>query len=259
MIVFPLDNTEYKAEALGAWFCTRTRGVFSSDNHFQVKATGAMNVTVGTGLAWLKIDEFWGICMVEKEEKILTIPTAHGAYGRYDAVCIRMDKNMNLGTIVIKTGVPSIHPTIPEPTRNNDFDEIYIATVLVPAGATKITTDLIMDQRLNETYCGVMRDGVTQIPTQQLYEAWLSWFDRYKDSGNSQFDLWFQKFSKEKEENFLRWLEGIGDQMQEGLRENLLAFAIEGKDLILYYSQGINPHSFIIENGSLYYTLDSDV
>ena len=56
MTVFPLDNTEYEAKALGAWCGTRTRGVFSADGHYAVSANGGMAVSLSPGLAWLKAD-----------------------------------------------------------------------------------------------------------------------------------------------------------------------------------------------------------
>ena len=42
---------------------------------------------------------------------------------------------------------------------------MYIATVLIGAGVISISASAITDQRLNEDYCGLMRDGVTGIPT----------------------------------------------------------------------------------------------
>ena len=52
---FPLDNTEYEASALGAWFATRTRGVLSSGDNFAVTASGTgMSVTLQPGYGWLR-------------------------------------------------------------------------------------------------------------------------------------------------------------------------------------------------------------
>lgn len=171
MICFPLDNTEYEASALGAWCGTRTRGVFAADGHYAVTSNGDMTVTVSPGLAWLKAGDYWGVNAYEISPQRLTIATADGALSRIDAICIRLDKNKNRGELVIKQGSYSPQPpTVAAPARNLDYDEIYVATIAVRAGATEITPADITDQRLNEAYCGVMRDGVTGIPTQQLQD-----------------------------------------------------------------------------------------
>lgn len=181
MIIFPLDNTEYEANALGAWCGTRTRGVFAADGHYNVTANGGMTVTVSPGLAWLKADTFWGVDAFEINPTTLTIDTADGAMARIDAICIQLDKNQNTGGIVVKKGAYTPQPpAIAAPVRNLDYDEIYVATVMVRAGATSILPSDITDQRLNETYCGIMRDGVTGIPTQALYDQWMAAFDKSK-------------------------------------------------------------------------------
>ena len=176
MICFPLDNTEYGANALGAWCATRTRGVFAADGHYTVTSNDDMTVTVSPGLAWLKAGQFWGVNAFENDSQLLTIDTADGSLSRIDAVCVRLDKNQNRAEIVIKKGSYSPQtPTIAPPARDLDYDEIYVATISVAAGATSIRQIDITDRRLNEEYCGIMRDGVTGIPTQQLQAQWLDW------------------------------------------------------------------------------------
>lgn len=202
MICFPLDNTEYEANALGAWCSTRTRGVFAADGHYTVTATGGMTVTVSPGLAWLKAGDYWGVNAFEANPQRLTVATADGALSRIDAVCIRLDKNRNLGEIVIKKGAYSPQPpTIAAPVRNSDYDEIYVATIMVRAGATAIGPDDITDQRLNETYCGIMRDGVSSIPTQQLYNEWKAWFTSFSTVSESEFDAWFENLQDQLDDN----------------------------------------------------------
>lgn len=188
MICFPLDNTEYEANALGAWCGTRTRGVFAADGHYAVTANDDMTVTVSPGLAWLKAGQFWGVNAFESNSSVLTVETADGSLSRIDAVCVRLDKNQNRAEIVIKKGSYSPQPpTITPPARNLDYDEIYVATIAVSAGATAIGQINITDQRLNEDYCGIMRDGVTGIPTQQLQAQWASWLSAFTAEAQSYY------------------------------------------------------------------------
>lgn len=188
MICFPLDNTEYEASALGAWCGTRTRGVFAADGHYAVTANDDMTVTVSPGLAWLKAGQFWGVNAFENNSIVLTVDTADGSLSRIDAVCVRLDKNQNCAEIVIKKGAYSPQPpVITPPVRNLGYDEIYVATIAVAAGATAIGQIDITDQRLNEDYCGIMRDGVTGIPTQQLQEQWASWLSSFTAEAQSYY------------------------------------------------------------------------
>lgn len=188
MICFPLDNTEYMADALGAWCGTRTRGVFAADGHYSVSANGDMTITVSPGLAWLKADTHWGVNAYETNPQVLTISTPDGSLSRIDAVCVRLDKNRNVGELIVKKGAYSPQPPgIAAPTRNLDYDEIYVATITVRAGATEILQSDISDQRLNENYCGIMRDGVTGIPTQQLYDQWLDWMENFTQEAQAYY------------------------------------------------------------------------
>lgn len=191
MLCFPLDNTEYEATALGAWCGTRTRGVFASDGHYAVTYNDNMTVTVSAGLAWLKAGTYWGVNAFEANSQVLTLDTADGSLSRIDTVCVRLDKNRNKGEVVIKKGSYTPQPpAIVPPVRNLDFDEIYVATIMVSAGATAISQADITDQRLNEEYCGLMRDGVTGIPTQQLYAQWMSWMTQF----NTEAQAYFQRY-----------------------------------------------------------------
>ena len=171
MICFPLDNTRYEAKEMGAYLCTRTRGVFSADDNLAVSpGTEGLSVVVSPGIAWFKWSEYWGTAAVQEKSLTLKLDAADGALERIDVIVGRLDKVGNLADISIRKGAPSSSPTITDPVRNSSADEIYLAAVRVRAGAVSITAEDITDMRLNEEYCGLMRDGVTGIPTAQLQE-----------------------------------------------------------------------------------------
>jgi len=218
MICFPLDNEEYEADALGAWCGTRTRGVFAAADHFAVKANGNMTITVSPGLAWLKADTYWGVAAFERDAQVRTIDTADGTLTRIDAVCVRLDKNRNIGELVVKKGAYSPQPpTIAAPARNLDYDEIYVATIKVRAGTTSILDTDITDQRMEEAYCGVMRDGVTGIPTQSLYDAWWYWFNSHQVDAEQKADA----FNAWSEAEFNNWFQNLKNQLDDNQAANL--------------------------------------
>lgn len=171
MICFPLDNTDYEARDMGAYLATRTRGVFSAEDDLAVApATGGLSVTVSPGLAWLKWSDYWGTAALQEQALTLSLDTADGALSRIDAIVCRLDKVANRAEITVKKGSFSSTPVLADPVRDANYDELYLATVRVGPGAISLTAADITDQRLNEKYCGLMRDGVTGIPTAALQE-----------------------------------------------------------------------------------------
>lgn len=199
MICFPLDNTPYEAKDMGSYLATRTRGVFSSDGNLAVTpGESGLSVSVSPGLAWLKWSDFWGVAALQAQALTLNLDTADGALKRIDAIVCRLDKVNNRAEIVVKKGAPSSAPIVVPPVRDANYDELYIATVLIGAGVISISASAITDQRLNEEYCGLMRDGVTGIPTASLHAQAQQILTELTDALNAQivrqsaeFDAWF--------------------------------------------------------------------
>ena len=177
-VAYPLNDTPYIAEDAQLWHSTRTQGVYSSDTHLITRAAGGMQVAISAGIAWIKAGEFENCVYGNKEEKTFIIDTADGRLPRIDRVVIRWDKVTNTVTLIVKKGTPAPNPQPPALVRNAEAYEIGIANVRVPAGALAITQANIYDTRLDEYACGIMRDGVTKIPTEQLYSAWTSWYNQ---------------------------------------------------------------------------------
>ena len=168
---FPLDNTEYEASALGAWFATRTRGVLSSGDNFAVTASGTgMSVTLQPGYGWLRRNAHWGTVVWMEEPETFILDPADGTLSRIDVIALRLDKDNNTAQPILRKGTFSNAPTFTAPVRDTHADEVYAASILVQPGEVKILQSDVTDLRLNETYCGIMRDGITGIPTAQLQE-----------------------------------------------------------------------------------------
>lgn len=218
MNCFPLDNTEYEANALGAWFATRTRGVLSAGENFAVTADGSgMAVTLQPGYGWLKRDAHWGVAVWTDAPVTLALDAADGVLSRIDVIVLQLDKDANTAQPVLRKGAYSNAPAFTAPVRNTHADEIYVATVLVRPGAVAITQADITDQRLNETYCGLMRDGVTGIPTQQLYAQWAAFCAQTEET----FDSWFGRIKEQFTEDAVGGLQTQIDALGESTQESL--------------------------------------
>ena len=186
--MFPLENTDYSAADAQLWFATRLSGVYAN-NHLAVSAAGGMGVNIGKGIAWLHYGEFAGAVYGNTSEINLPILLADATYPRIDRVVIRYDAVQNKGFLTISPGTPASNPAAPALTRNENAYEISLAKVYVAAGATEITVANITDERLDESVCGLMRDGVTGIDTSIIQAQAIASLEKVQDDAKEVLDL----------------------------------------------------------------------
>ena len=168
IITYPLNGVTYDAEDVSTYLCTRTSGVYSKDTNYAVSVTGARQITVAPGLAWINYDDFKGVSACSREAVNLTIPDADSTLSRIDRVVLQFDTAANLTAVKLKTGTPAAAPEPPAILQNHNQYELGLCTVSVPAGSSVVTAADITDTRADEDVCGIMRDSVTGIPTAQL-------------------------------------------------------------------------------------------
>ena len=168
IITYPLNGVTYDAEDVSTYLCTRTSGVYAKDSNYAVSVTGPRQITVAPGLAWINYDDFKGVSACSREAVNLTIPDADSTLPRIDRVVLQFDTAANLTAVKLKPGTPAAAPEPPAILQNHNQYELGLCTVSVPAGSSVVTAADITDTRADEDVCGVMRDGVTGIPTAQL-------------------------------------------------------------------------------------------
>ena len=168
IITYPLNGVTYDAEDVSTYLCTRTSGVYAKDSNYAVSVTGARQITVAPGLAWINYDDFKGVSACSREAVNLIVPDADSTLPRIDRVVLQFDTVANLTAVKLKPGTPAAAPEPPAILQNHNQYELGLCTVSVPAGSSVITAADITDTRADETVCGVMRDGVTGIPTAEL-------------------------------------------------------------------------------------------
>ena len=168
IITYPLNGVTYDAEDVSTYLCTRTSGVYAKDTNYAVSVTGPRQITVAPGLAWINYDDFKGVSACSREAVNLTIPDADSTLPRIDRVVLQFDTAANLTAVKLKPGTPAAAPEPPAILQNHNQYELGLCTVSVPAGSSVVTAADITDTRADEAVCGVMRDGVTGIPTAQL-------------------------------------------------------------------------------------------
>ena len=186
IITYPLNGVTYDAEDVSTYLCTRTSGVYSKDTNYAVSVTGARQITVAPGLAWINYDDFKGVSACSREAVNLTVPDADSTLPRIDRVVLQFDTAANLTAVKLKPGTPAAAPEPPAILQKHNQYELGLCTVSVPAGSSVITAADITDTRTDEAVCGLMRDGVTGIPTETLLAQYTAILTAMQQSGNAQ-------------------------------------------------------------------------
>lgn len=186
IITYPLNGVTYDAEDVSTYLCTRTSGVYSKDTNYAVSVTGARQITVAPGLAWVNYDDFKGVSACSREAVALTIPDADSTLPRIDRVVLQFDTAANLTAVKLKPGTPAAAPEPPAILQNHNQYELGLCTISVPAGSAAVTSADITDTRTDEAVCGLMRDGVTGIPTETLLAQYTAILTAMQQSGNAQ-------------------------------------------------------------------------
>lgn len=175
---FPNNVDEFTgAESLMRWFHGRTSGIYGDEGNGAVTAVnGAMKVEVADANGWLTNSKGDGIAWWNITKQLtgsplqLDIAAADGVLNRIDRVVVTWETTdyTTRPRMEILQGTPSSSPNPPALTNNNIKRQISLAKVSVPAGTIKITPNLITDERLDPSVCGIVSESL-QADTSMLY------------------------------------------------------------------------------------------
>lgn len=168
IVLYPANGYDFDAADVAAYLAGLTSGVFSGAEDFPVTAAGGLKVTVGAGRGWVHPSRFTGYSITKREADTLTMPLADPSLPRIDRIVMRYDAGARAASLQVLQGTASSTPTAPAISRTELIYDLCLAEITRPAGSTSITTGQITDTRLDEALCGIVRDGVTGIPTDEL-------------------------------------------------------------------------------------------
>lgn len=171
IVLYPANGFDFDAADVAAYLAGLTSGVFSSAEDFPVTAAGGLTVTVGAGRGWVHPSRFTGYSITKREADTLTLPLADPSLPRIDRIVMRYDAGARAASLQVLQGTASSTPTAPAISRTELIYDLCLAEITRPAGSTAVTTGQITDTRLDEKLCGIVRDGVTGIPTDELLAA----------------------------------------------------------------------------------------
>lgn len=171
IVLYPANGFDFDAADVAAYLAGRTSGVFSSAEDFPVTAAGGLTVTVGAGRGWVHPSRFTGYSITKREADTLALPLADPSLPRIDRIVMRYDAGARAASLQVLQGTASSTPTAPAISRTELIYDLCLAEITRPAGSTAVTTGQITDTRLDEALCGLVRDGATGIPTDELLAA----------------------------------------------------------------------------------------
>ena len=171
IVLYPANGFDFDAADVAAYLAGLTSGVFSGAEDFPVTAAGGLKVTVGAGRGWVHPSRFTGYSITKREADTLTMPLADPSLPRIDRIVMRYDAGARAASLQVLQGTASSTPTAPAISRTELIYDLCLAEITRPAGSTSISTGQITDTRLDEALCGIVRDGVTGIPTDELLAA----------------------------------------------------------------------------------------
>jgi len=205
-VTFPLNNTNYRAEDMQLWHSTRGNGVFSAADELITTFKSGMAVTISAGRAWIGFEKLKGIIFGNMSSVDLAVDMADGLLDRKDYVVIKYDIIQNETYLYIKKGTESSVPQPPTLARDiNVAYELAIAEINVIHGIVELNQGLIADKRLDEDLCGIMRDGVTSIPTEILQAQWEGWFNEIVTNSTEDWNNWYNAITTKGTNDWNNW------------------------------------------------------
>ena len=181
IITYPENGITYDADDASGYLATRLSGVYSAEEDFSVTAQGGLSVQVSAGQAWVRPARFKGRSIIMEQPTTAVLTEADPVRSRIDRVVLRYDAAARKTRLQVLEGVPdSAGPAAPAISRTELIYDLCLAEIKRPAGSTAVTAADIYDTRADETVCGVMRDGVTGIPTGTLVQQFRAVIDALK-------------------------------------------------------------------------------
>ena len=181
IITYPENGITYDADDASGYLATRLSGVYSAEEDFAVTAQGGLSVQVSAGQAWVRPARFKGRSIIMEQPTTVVLTEADPVRSRIDRIVLRYDAAAKKTRLQVLEGVPdSAGPAAPAITRTELIYDLCLAEIKRPAGSTAVTVADIYDTRADETVCGVMRDGVTGIPTGILVKQFRAVIDALK-------------------------------------------------------------------------------
>lgn len=190
---FPNNQDEYiGAEYVMKWLHGRTSGVFAAEGNASVTPVqGEMAVNISDGLGWMANSGKDGVVWWIDHEAVNgtklkeIIDPADSALNRIDRIIVewKTTNYVDLPEVKVLKGSVASSAKAPALTNNSTVRQISLCRINVAAGTTAITADMITDERLDPSVCGLVTESISIDTTvmHNQFEALLASIARQLD------------------------------------------------------------------------------
>lgn len=243
----------YSADQVGNMFDGLiSNGIYENiGDAFIVRAAGGMNVTVGSGRAF--VGKKWAF---NDAAVTVEISAANASLNRYTAVVLR--RSMTTRDVVITTidGTPAANPVKPAIVRDSTTYDLCLAMIYVAAGATALSQANISDTRAGDR-CGWVTGIVSQVPTGDLFEQWQTAYEEFYAS----FQSWFDTLTRQLQVNtyisaFDKTVSPNAGSGAVVIPLDMAGYTYEAGDILFVYVNGLITSNYTLDTSTPSITLN---
>ena len=195
-------------------------GVFMSvGDALKTVPSSGMTVAVGSGRAW-----FLHTWTKNDSDYLITVSPAESVLNRIDTIVLDVDntESVRANTIKLIKGTPTSDAKRPTLINTEDHKQVPLADILIPAGATALTTTNITNI-VGTSECPYVTGPLSIIQNDDILAAWQeefdTWFEDVKgvlgdDTAGNLYNLIQQKVDKT---SVLDTMDEINATTEEGL------------------------------------------
>lgn len=246
-------DRRYSAEQLSDMFSGVIRdGVFVSvGDHYAVRPSGGMNITIGTGRSW-----FNGIWAVNDTEYPLEISASELVLDRIDAVVIEINKTQEERAAFFKIikGTPSTYPDKPELINDDDVYQHPLAYIVVKKQVTSIREadiEIVVGKSECPFVTSILETTDIDALWDQWSDTWNAWFEDKKQSVNTST----AEFETSSRQAFNSWFTSVKTILEQEPTGAVLSRLAEVENLIKNSNvYSLNAGMWVESEGTNVYT-----
>lgn len=266
-------DREYVAEFFASYFAAFIgNGIYGDKSEeLMVKEAvdTAMQVRALSGQGFIK-----GYWYENTTDFVMPIAIADGVLNRKDIIVLQLGTSERSICLKVKQGDFAVNPVAPTVRRDDDYFELELAEIYIPAGTVKIVDALITDKRTDEDVCGFVMGVIQQFDTTFIYNQVQADLRDFKNGEETDFDAWARAFKQgmlnwetAQKASFITWFNEMKDQLSEDaaghlqnqitdIRDDLIGipstlnFNPDGS-MTKLYDDGTVVTTTILENGNI--------
>ena len=257
-----LSNGNYDRVYLAANFASYFAS-FISNGVFGGKM-GALQVVLNTGNFGVNVQSGQGFIngyWYQSDTAVAFALVPSNPQPRIDSIVLRLDFITRSIKLAMLTGTPSASPNAPILTRNENTWELRLANINIPANATSIMPQNIIDTRLDTNHCGFVHGVVDQLDTTEYGNRLNGFIDDYLAQVNADYQSQFTEpvnaLAAQASTNYSEYKAGLDTLTDQSAAEHNTfksdLDAVSGNAQEYYDGNFLAPLAALVGNANTYY------